>query len=502
MNMPELDVKSLFDTVHESVVVLNRDLHMVMANNAFYRIFQISPLPEEHPSIFEVGDKRLDIVPLREALEQVQKQGAIVESKEVTCKMPLIGNKTFLINARPILKREGVNNEILLTLEDITQRKQIELTLRESEQRFRAQYKNLPIATYTWQKIGENFVLTDYNDAGEKATNGGIVQYLGKTAREMYGDKPEVLNDFNKCFETKSKVKYEGLFYLRTIGTLGEFIVTYVYVPPDIVMVHAEDVTRRKQTEREVQNYRQHLEDLVAERTAALEMSNKELEAFSYSIAHDLRAPLRSITGFSQILLEDAELKLNEQEQSYFQRIIASGKHMAQLIDDILELSRISRSEYTEQIIDLSAMAQSIVDNLQQNEPDRQAKVQIMPHLLCTGDERLVHSALENLLGNAWKYSSKNPKALIEFAVTKINGEKVYYVRDNGVGFDMRYADKLFKSFQRMHKSEEFEGTGIGLATVQRVITRHGGKVWAEAEVNRGATFYFTLKKGGEIKYS
>jgi light-regulated signal transduction histidine kinase (bacteriophytochrome) len=261
-------------------------------------------------------------------------------------------------------------------------------------------------------------------------------------------------------------------------------------------------VTKRKQAEREVQNYRQHLEELVAERTAALEMSNKELEAFSYSIAHDLRAPLRSITGFSQILLEDTELKLNEQEQRYFQRIIAGGKHMAQLIDDILELSRISRSDYTEQIIDLSAIAQVVVDNLLQNEPARMVEVNITPHLLCKGDARLLRSALENLLDNAWKYSSKSPKALIEFGLTEINGENVHYVRDNGAGFDMRYADKLFKPFQRMHKSDEFEGTGIGLATVQRVITRHGGKVWAEAEVNHGATFYFTLNKAGERKES
>ncbi len=185
-----------------------------------------------------------------------------------------------------------------------------------------------------------------------------------------------------------------------------------------------------------------------------------------------------------------------------FQRIIASGKHLARLIDDILALSRISRLEYTKQMVDLSVIARDIIDNLQQCEPGRQVRVKITPHLLCKGDVRLLRSALENLLGIAWKYSSKNSKAPIEFGISEINNEKVYYVRDNGAGFDARYADDLFKPFKRVHTSDEFEGTGIGLATVQRMITRHGGTVWAKAEVNHGATFYFILKKAGGTKDS
>ena len=497
MNKPELDIKCLIDALQKAVVVLNTDLQVVLANQAFYKAFQIEPLAAEQPLFFDMVDNSLDVAPFREFLKQVQKEKASVESKQITCDLVNIGRKMLLLNTRWIAKSEYPNT-ILLTIEDITQQKQIEVTLSESEQRFRAQYKNLPVPTYTWRKIDEDFVLTDYNDAGEKITQGGITQYLGMTAQEMYGNRPEVLDDFNKCFQTKSTVKYEGKFYLRTIGEYGEFVITYVFVPPDIVMVHTEDVTIRKHAEVEVERYRRHLEDLVAERTAALERSNQELEAFSYSIAHDLRAPLRSITGFSQILLEDVESKLTEQEFEYFQRIIANGKHLAQLIDDILELSRITRSECTEQIIDLSAVAREITNELMENDPNRQATVNIMPQLLCKGDHRLLRGAMQNLLDNAWKYSSKKLQTLIEFGATEKNGEKAFYVRDNGAGFDMRYADKLFKPFQRMHKSDEFEGTGIGLATVQRIIRRHGGKVWAEAALDNGATFYFTLKTAGE----
>lgn len=500
--MPDLDINHLVDALHEPVVVLDSDLRVLMANQAFYRLFNVTSLEAERHLIYQVGGECLNTNPVREILEQAHNNAAIIESKEITCDIPSTGVRTLLANVRRINNANTKKIVLLLTIEDITQRKQIEQALRDSEQRFKAQYKSLPIPTYTWQKIGEDFILIDYNEAGEQMTKGGIIHYLGKTAREMYGDRPEVLEDFEKCFESKSTIKYEGLFHIRTIGKNGEFNITYVFVSPDIVMVHIEDVTHRKQTEHEVQQYRRHLEELVAERTAALELSNKELEAFSYSIAHDLRAPLRSITGFSQILLEDASLKLNEQEQYYFQRIIANSKHLANLIDDILELSRITRSEFTEEIINLSVTAQDIVDNLQREDPDRQVTVKITPDLLCKGDARLLRSALENLLGNAWKYSSKKTQAIIEFGIMENNGEKTYYVRDNGAGFDMSYAQKLFKPFHRLHKNDEFEGTGIGLATVQRVIARHSGWIWAESEIDKGATFCFTLKTSGANRES
>jgi ligand-binding sensor domain-containing protein/signal transduction histidine kinase len=224
-----------------------------------------------------------------------------------------------------------------------------------------------------------------------------------------------------------------------------------------------------------------------------LEVANKELEAFSYSVSHDLRAPLRHIEGFSQILSDNYQNKIDDQGKSYIQRIQGSAIHMSQLIEDMLNLSRISRSEMMIQDVNLGAIAKEIADNLRENQPGRMVNFSICNELPVRGDGRLLHIVLENLIGNAWKYTSKHPSANIEVGFKKQDNTTIYYVRDDGAGFDMNYAQKLFGVFQRLHRVEEFEGTGIGLATVQRIIHRHGGKVWAESEVEKGATFYFTL---------
>ena len=239
------------------------------------------------------------------------------------------------------------------------------------------------------------------------------------------------------------------------------------------------------QSLREIRNYRDNLERLVAERTEAL-------ESFSYSVSHDLRSPLRSINGFSQLLLEEQNDRLDEQGQAYLQRILAATRRMARLIDDLLQLSRLSRHEMSREVVDLSGLAMNIVANLKQLSPERTVDVSIAPAMSVTGDPGLLRIMLENLLGNAWKYSSKTQHAYIEFARTSVDGGNCYYVRDNGVGFDMRYADKLFVAFQRLH-GDEFEGTGIGLVTVERIVKRHGGRIWADAPPGEGATFYFTL---------
>jgi PAS domain S-box-containing protein len=255
----------------------------------------------------------------------------------------------------------------------------------------------------------------------------------------------------------------------------------------------ARDITRQKQAEAELNKYRVHLEELVAERTRELEVSNKELESYSYSIAHDLRAPLRTIVSFSQILQEDANHKLTPAETSYINRLIGAGKYMAELIDDILDLARISRAELKPATVNITQIANSIASRLQQTDKQRKTEWNIQSDIQTVGDEALLTIALENLLGNAWKYTSKTKNAYIEVGQMQQNGQAVVFVKDNGAGFDMKYAGKLFGAFQRLH-GEEFEGTGIGLATVARIIYRHGGKIWAEAAVGRGATFYFTLE--------
>ncbi|MBI4498822.1 MAG: GAF domain-containing protein [Chloroflexi bacterium] len=248
----------------------------------------------------------------------------------------------------------------------------------------------------------------------------------------------------------------------------------------------------------ETQRLNAELEQRVVERTAALEAANKELEAFAYSVSHDLRAPLRTIDGFSQALLEDYTDVVGDEGKDYLQRVRNASQHMARLIDDLLMLSRVTRSELHREPVDLSALARSIVAEFQERQPKRRVTVTVADGLAAEGDARLLRVALENLLGNAWKFTSKRADARIEFGVTRQDTTPVYYVRDNGVGFDMAYADKLFGAFQRLHSPTEFEGSGIGLATVQRVVRRHGGRIWADAAVNQGATFSFTLGEGAE----
>ncbi|GAI50608.1 unnamed protein product, partial [marine sediment metagenome] len=231
----------------------------------------------------------------------------------------------------------------------------------------------------------------------------------------------------------------------------------------------------------------------VEKRTHQLQIYINELEAFAYSVSHDLRAPLRSIDGFSQMLFEHYNDKLDDEGKSYLQRVRSASQRMAELIDDLINLSRVTRSEMRYETVDLSALARTITMELQQSQPERDVEFIIAPGLVAKGDAHLLRVALKNLLDNAWKFSRKQASARIKFSYAETNGQPAYFVRDNGVGFDMAYANKLFGTFQRLHSPDEFEGSGIGLATVQRIIHRHGGKIWAESAVGQGATFYFTL---------
>jgi light-regulated signal transduction histidine kinase (bacteriophytochrome) len=233
--------------------------------------------------------------------------------------------------------------------------------------------------------------------------------------------------------------------------------------------------------------------DRIEQRGAEIERTNKELEAFSYSVSHDLRAPLRSIDGFSQALLEDYYDKVDETGRDYLKRVRASTQHMGRLIDDLLKLSRLTKTEMRQEPVPLSGIVTKIIDSLKKNEPDRSIECVIEKGITVNRDPYLLEIAMENLLNNAWKFTGKIPKPRIQFGMTQKDRLNVYYIKDNGAGFDMTYSDKLFGAFQRLHSSEEFSGTGIGLVTVQRIIHRHGGRIWAEAEPNKGATFFFTI---------
>lgn len=269
--------------------------------------------------------------------------------------------------------------------------------------------------------------------------------------------------------------------YLNLARTIGKVC--------GLAIANARKYERIRRTEED----RERLLLEIEHRAVELDAANKELEAFVHSVSHDLRAPLRHIDGFSLALLEDCADNLDARGKEYLQFVREGSQNMAEIIDALLSLSRVSRGEVHHDCVDLSAMARAVSAELQSEQPERSSEFIVAPEVIVRGDSRLLRIALENLLGNAWKFSSKRQHTRIEFGITRQQGEVVYYVRDNGAGFDMTYADKLFGPFQRLHNTGEFPGTGIGLATVQRIIHRHGGRIWADGKVHNGATLYFTL---------
>jgi light-regulated signal transduction histidine kinase (bacteriophytochrome) len=251
----------------------------------------------------------------------------------------------------------------------------------------------------------------------------------------------------------------------------------------------SHDVSARRRADAANAQLNAELEERVRELAAA----NGELEAFSYSVSHDLRGPLRAIDGFSKILMEQYQSQLDAQGQHFLTRVRAGSQRMGQLIDDLLGLARINRAEMHKSEVDLAAVGRAIVDELRGKDPARSVEVVIADRLPVRGDPRLLRVALDNLLGNAWKFTGKTAAARIELGCARHDGAPAFFVKDNGAGFDMAYVHKLFAPFQRLHAQSEFEGTGVGLATVHRIVTRHGGKMWAEAAPGQGATFWFTL---------
>ncbi|HSY20874.1 MAG TPA: ATP-binding protein [Polyangiaceae bacterium] len=261
---------------------------------------------------------------------------------------------------------------------------------------------------------------------------------------------------------------------------------------PRFLLGISEDVTEQKRTA-----------EALRGAIAAAQNANRELEAFSYSVAHDLRAPLRAIDGFSQAILEDCADRLDEAGRTHLARVRASAARMAELIDGLLGLSRLARAEVRFEAVDLSALAAQVVEDLRHQSPDRDVAVEIAPALAARGDPRILRVVVDNLLRNAFKFTAKRPRATIAFgAMPRTAGNPVFFVKDDGVGFDPRYKDKLFGAFQRLHDAREFPGTGIGLATVERAVKRHGGRIWAESELGRGATFFFTLSEGGTQEHA
>ncbi len=338
---------------------------------------------------------------------------------------------------------------------------------------------------------------------------------VGRDMFEMDGgrwDRPLLRSRFQEVIPRNGSFKdvefeYECSHLGRRTMVLNAHRVTRDDDGTPMVLLAIEDDTERRRARDELRRLNHALESRAVDRTAELvvvnralqdsirelDSTNRELEAFSYSVSHDLRSPLRAIDGFSQELLNRYSDKLDDKGVHYLRRIRAGTGRMGQLIDDLLKLSRVTRTEMQRVPVDLTALAEGVAAELREREPERTVHFTASPGLTAECDPALVQVVLENLLGNAWKFSAKNPTATVTFGQTEVAGRPAFVVRDDGAGFDVAFADKMFGAFQRLHSDRQFTGTGIGLATVQRIVRRHGGEVWAEGAVGRGAAFFFTL---------
>ncbi|WP_298273549.1 ATP-binding protein [Geobacter sp.] len=409
------------------------------------------------------------------------------------CRLKKLRRDVAMISEEEYLRRYG---EVVATkLEE----KYHELL--ENEAMLRLVMETLPVGVWI---IDHDGLILRSNPAGEKIWGGA--RYVGM---ERYGEYRGWWADTGKRIEphewgaaravTKGETSLDEVIEIEAFDGRRKTILHSAVPLRDQMgrivgaIVVNQDITERKRAENEVRRLNEELEARVAERTRELEGANRELQAFNFSISHDLRAPLIVIDGFVKAVLEDYADRLNETGVDYLGRVRSACQRMGQLVDALLSLSRLTRESLNLKEVDLSGIARSVMQEFSHLDPERAVTVRIAEGVTALGDQQLLRSVMENLLGNAWKYTARREGAEIEFGAMEEGGNTVYFVRDNGVGFDMTYADRLFVPFQRLHRADEFKGTGIGLATVQRIVLRHGGRVWAEAQPDRGATFYFTL---------
>ena len=403
----------------------------------------------------------------------------------------------------PFLNEQGKPHHYIAIRADITEQKQAEAALRENEQRMRLATETSAVGIWEWN-ILTGKVRWDaqmFRIYGKAPTEDGFLPYSHWSEAVLPEDLPAqeaalqqtVRRLGHDSREFRIRRSNDGsIRYIQAVETIR----TNDRGEAEWVVGTNLDITERKQAEENIRLLNAELEERVATRTAQLEAANKELEAFSYSVSHDLRAPLRTVDGFSQAVLEDYGPLLPAEGHRYLQVIRQGAQRMGNLIDDLLTFARLSRVPLTRHRIDTTRLVREVWEDFASLRSDRRVEFHLADLPPCHGDAALLKQVWINLLSNALKYSNKREPAVIEVGHTREAGETVYFVRDNGAGFDMRFAGKLFGVFQRLHRAEEYQGTGVGLAIVQRVIHRHGGRVWASAEVDRGATFFFTLAEG------